>query len=317
MKSRVLKISLLLLIAVLAGAIYFLFALTRNVEILAPDRPILASVDRSRDPAPTLFAGVRVFNGTDDVLSEPIDVLVTEGRIAAIGDPGTIAEPPGADRIDGTGKTLLPGLIDSHIHLGMNERPPWSAKLPDPRADAAALLYAGVTTVIEAAKNEYWDRIVSGEWSGPRVFRATTMITAKGGHPTALFREILPTPLDTILLSRSLREASGPEEGRRAAHEEIQAKPLDFVKVIYDSVPPGAPRLDEETLRAIIDEARSKNQPVFAHVGSPEDAVAAAEAGASLLMHTPRTAVFSDEQVERIKEKGIPVVTTMRVLGVF
>ncbi len=119
-----------------------LFACQTARPILATQRPEAA---RS---APTLFEGVRLFDGNADELSAPADLLVDEGRIAAIAPQGQLADPRalGARRVSGRGRTLLPGLIDCHVHLGGGDgAAPWDSKFPNTDAQAAALVYSGVT----------------------------------------------------------------------------------------------------------------------------------------------------------------------------
>src|SRR5260221_9672780 len=90
-------------------------------------RPMLvAPRGQAGAPGAVLFEEVRIFDGDSDALSAPIDVLVKDGRIAAIAPHGEIREA--AARVDGRGKTLLPGLIDCHVHLGGGDgTPPWTA----------------------------------------------------------------------------------------------------------------------------------------------------------------------------------------------
>src|SRR4051794_15380871 len=92
----------------------------------------------------TVFEHVRVFDGK--ALTEPQDVVVVDGRIAS--GPA----PARAVHVDGSGKTLLPGLIDCHVHLGGGDgTPPWASKVPNTDAQSAALVYSGVTTILAAA----------------------------------------------------------------------------------------------------------------------------------------------------------------------
>lgn len=128
-------------------------------------RPLLVVQNRDAVPAhATLITQVRVFTGLSDSLSEPLDVLLAEGRIFALGAPGTLVVPANVDAVDGTGKTLLPGLIDCHVHLGGGDgTPPWDSQRPNVDAQAAALLYSGVTTILSAGRDtdprEYQERL--------------------------------------------------------------------------------------------------------------------------------------------------------------
>ena len=114
-------------------------------------RPMLVAPRGDTVARATLFESVRIFDGSDALTPES-DVLIENGRIAAIAPHGTIAAPAGAEHIDGRGKTLLPGLIDCHVHLGGGDGdPPWAAKRPNLDAQSAALVYSGVTTILAAA----------------------------------------------------------------------------------------------------------------------------------------------------------------------
>jgi len=73
-------------------------------------------VSRPAPPAELLVAGARVLDPRAGV-DAPLDVLVRGGRIAELAPPGTLAAPPGAERIDGAGRHLLPGFVDPHVHL--------------------------------------------------------------------------------------------------------------------------------------------------------------------------------------------------------
>src|SRR5258708_274798 len=92
---------------------------------------------------------VRVFDAPQARLLDGLhDVVVREGRIAAITPAGGSGDA--APAIDGHGGTLLPGLVDVHTHTGSTPGPPWKVGgLPDVGANLAALLYAGVPTVLD------------------------------------------------------------------------------------------------------------------------------------------------------------------------
>lgn len=264
--------------------------------------------------APDCIARVRVFDGLADALTAPMDVRLANGRIESI--------QPAAQRLptqclDGTGKTLLPGLIDSHTHVGLTSGlPPWDARLPDRYRHLEMFLHAGVTTVLVAAGSDMMaalsDEVRRGEVLGPTMFRASRMITAKQGHPVALYEASVPWPLTSILIGRDLAQVSTPDEVPAVVEAQRAMRP-DFLKVVYDDLPAGGPHLDPQTLKKIIAEGARLGVRVVVHVGSPREAVEAAEAGASLLMHIPWEEVLSDEDVARIAATKVPMVTTRRI----
>jgi imidazolonepropionase-like amidohydrolase len=150
---------------------------------------VLASGQAVADPAyahegSSLVSNVRVIDGLGNDPIESQDILIVDGKIAAIGDTGSLEAPDGALNIDGSGLTAMPGLIDMHVHL----KGGWAnATLPaekyqptyDDKAIQRALsgyLYAGVTTVLEVGAEDHdWsvatrDRINSGDLFGPRAY---------------------------------------------------------------------------------------------------------------------------------------------------
>lgn len=129
------------------------------------------SLPRDRAAGSVAFAGARLLTMEDDQVIERGDIVITNGRIAAVGRSGTVSIPAGARRIDARGKTIMPGLVDLHIH---NHRSP-AGILPQRDYEMAAVLAYGVTTTLD---NSTWSQNVFpqaelvevGEMVGPRVY---------------------------------------------------------------------------------------------------------------------------------------------------
>ena len=129
----------------------------------------------------SLVSGVRLIDGLGNAPVENQDILIVDGKIAAIGPAGSIDAPADAMKIDGAGMTAMPGLIDMHIHLqggwtggnAMTEKYPKSKSDVDVQQTLSAFLYSGVTTVLDVGNPTVWaatqrDRINGGELMGPR-----------------------------------------------------------------------------------------------------------------------------------------------------
>ena len=140
-------------------------------------------VPRFAHDGPSLISDVRVIDGLGNDPVEDQDILIVDGKIAEIGPGGSLRGPAGALRIDGSGLTAMPGLIDMHIHLkggwtGGNALPDkYTAGRTDPELQKtlSAFLYSGVTTVLDVGNPTVWaatqrDRIARGELFGPRFF---------------------------------------------------------------------------------------------------------------------------------------------------
>lgn len=248
----------------------------------------------------TLIEQVRVFDG--ERLSEPRDVLLLDGRIAS----GTA--PAGVEHVDGRGKTLLPGLIDCHVHLGGGDgMPPWAAKRPNVEAQAAALLYSGVTTILAAAH----DADVDGLRVAPRIVKSSRIFTAPGGHPVPMYEAFVPWPVSWFVLRARVAQVESEKEVEQEIEKETD---VAFVKIVYDDIPPGGPRLSKELLAKVIASAHAHGKRASVHVGSPQEAIDAVEAGADLLMHVPADAPLTDAQAEKLLK--VPLVTTSRIYAV-
>jgi imidazolonepropionase-like amidohydrolase len=282
-------------------------------------RPMLVAPRGNAPLAPVLFEDVQLFDGRKAAAHS--DVLIDGGRIVAAGPHGTLPASPRATRIDGRGKTLLPGLIDCHVHLGGGDgKPPWTAGRPNPDAQSAALLYAGVTTILAAAHDadtaDLQARIASGALAGPRIIASSRIFTAPGGHPVPFLKALLPWPISSMVMGSHIAEVGSEEEARRAVDEELADGGPPFVKIIYDDIPPGSPRLSRAVLQALISEVRLKGRRASVHVGSPAEALDAVAAGAALLMHVPGDEPLTAEQARALAHSGVPLVSTVRIYAV-
>jgi imidazolonepropionase-like amidohydrolase len=233
-------------------------------------------------------------------------VIVTDGRISAVGTQGSLAIPAGAKRIDLGGKTLLPGLIDMHVHLtslaevgGYNgfkyTDSLWSAVSV---GNARKTIEAGFTTVRNVGADQFQDvglkEAVDGGWAvGPRIVPATYAIGATGGHCDS---NALPPQYDR-------QEASvinSPDEARakvRWLHkygaEVIKICATGGVFSLGDSV--GGQQLTFEEMKAIADEAHMLHLKVAAHAHGDEGIRTAILAGIDTIEHC---SLASDETIK-------------------
>ncbi len=274
--------------------------------------PELASVSAVSAPENTLFRNVSLFDGV--TMRAHQDVLVTGREVVAVSDTGELETSPDTMEVAGAGLTLLPGLIDSHTHLvsAGEKHPP----APDPMAIGEAFLYAGVTTILVTAG---FDEVVSfrnqlreGVELGPTVLWGGPGLSAPGGHPIPLLRVMLPWPLSWVV-TRGVPTAADGKEARERVEEIIVEYEPDFVKIIYDDLPPGSPHLSRDALRAAVTAAKANGVRPIVHTTTPEDTIEAVDAGAALLVHVPQRGVLSDDDVQRLVAAGVPFVTTVRL----
>jgi len=275
---------------------------------------LVASVKPTAQPTGYLFSNVNVFDGEQGV--GPRDVLVRKDRIEAVAPAGTLTAQD-VIRIDGTGKTLLPGLIDSHAHLETHGEAIWNLGLPDMKAISAAYLYAGVTSalVLQGGEDQFevQEDSTKGKYLAPRLVLTGPRLTAPGGFPINLIRALLPWPVSRFATT-NIRTASTVEEAREVVDDIAKEFSPPLFKLTSDALPPGTPKLSGEVLVAAIQRVKERKMRSVAHIGAPEDIMFAAEAGLDLFAHPPTGGLLTDAQIARLKELRIPFVTTLRFL---
>jgi imidazolonepropionase-like amidohydrolase len=225
-------------------------------------------------PRLTAVRAAWLFDGTGSALIADPTVILDGGRILAVGAAGSV--PAGARVLDLPGTTLLPGLVDTHVHLAFDSTADPVGALAG-RDDAAALeamaaaaraaLIGGVTTVRDLGDRGYLSLSLRGRPDLPTIIAAGPPITTPTGHCHYLGGGVPPDP-DSV----------------RAAVNEHAERGCDVVKIMASggSLTPGSkPEIAQFGLPALVaavDEAHRLGLPITAHAhGTPaiEDAVAA------------------------------------------
>jgi len=236
---------------------------------------------------------VRLFDGERVV--EQATVVVRAGRIVEAG-PG-VAVPPGLEVVDGRGRTLLPGLIDAHVHT-------WGNAL-------AETLNFGVTTVLDMfsdpgpARELRRSRASFAPRAHADLFSAGWLATAPRGHGTQFG---LPVPT-----------LSTPDEAAVWVDARL-AEGSDYIKIVYeprDANGLGAPfpSLDGATLAALVAATQARGRLAVVHVSRLFAAHEALEAGADGLVHVHADRVADDALVQLARERGAFVTPTLAVIA--
>jgi imidazolonepropionase-like amidohydrolase len=245
---------------------------------------------------------------------ENVVVRIEKGLIASVG-PRKAGEAVTHDLGD---VTLLPGLIDCHTHLvGSEEETPYgSLRETSARAAIEGVAHArrtlegGFTTVRDLGSRDFADvalrdAIAAGRVPGPRMFVATTSLSATGGHGD---RNDLPFD---ILVRRYSAIADGPDEIRRKVRENIKYG-ADWIKVLATGgvgsagTDPRNADYTEEELRAAVEAAAAKGRDVAAHAHGTEGIIRAARAGVRSVEHA---SMIDDQALAVLKEKGTFIVS--------
>ncbi|KML44396.1 metal-dependent hydrolase family protein [Cytobacillus firmus] len=259
-----------------------------------------------------ILKGGSIIDGLNDDVLENSYIKVEDGRITEVkeGEPG---DAEGFEIIDCTGKYILPGLIDCHVHLVWNGSADPQSLIKNEENDRIALeaykhaldtLKLGVTTVRDLGAP---DRTVlhvrnvidSGLLSGPTIIAAGAPICMTGGHVYYLGYE-----------------SDGPDEVRKNTRRVLK-EGADLVKVmatggIYTKgEEPGSVQLTLEELSAAKEEALKKNKKVSAHADGIEGIMNCLEVGIDTIEH----GIYADRQaLEIMKNQGTFLVPTMAVM---
>jgi imidazolonepropionase-like amidohydrolase len=222
-------------------------------------------------------------------------IVVTDGRIVSVGRAGD-AVPAGAERVDLPGVTLLPGLIDTHVHLTSSPKYGGYTSLEFSDAFWTAIatrhardtLMAGFTTVRNVGSEFYGDvglreAIDQGFVEGPRVITVTYSIGATGGHCDSTF---FPPSMD----EKSPYAADGPEAVRaavrRAKKYGAQAIKICATGGVFSRGPSvGAQQMRLDEIRAVVEEAHMAGLKVAAHAHGADGIRAAVEGGVDTVEH--------------------------------
>jgi imidazolonepropionase-like amidohydrolase/ABC-type multidrug transport system permease subunit len=269
-----------------------------------------------------LFRNARIFVGNGQVI-ETGSVLVRNGHIEQVfAGSAPDAKSLKAEEIEAAGKTLLPGLIDVHIHIGspggFSEKQTYNSPPAMSRA-LAAYLFSGVTAVKSVGDSldlvlKQRALVASGEWSGAELFLVGPMFTIEGGHGTEYFKG-LPEQIRKQAYQQTLRVPKTPEEARRQV-DELKGKGVDGIKAILEAGWPGMlfERMDLSVLRAIAAESHKQKLPIVVHTGDSHDVADALEAGVDGIEHGSARDVIPAEVLAELKQSGTAYDPTLSVM---
>ena len=284
--------------------------------------PLLAAQPPS-DPVDLLITRARVIDGTGAV-HEGATLAITGGRIASI-HPGP-TQLRAALTIDAKGKTVLPGLINAHVHLRppgvVNEQTLTDYLAHGLTADLEDYLSHGVTTIKSAGDPaalliQTRNRLEQGEIQGPRLFLTGPPLTGVDRHPAAtLFKD------NPWLRTRHVIELTSEQEARNAVGQ-LAALDVDAIKLVYqgsndEAEPymfrPGVPlpKMSRLVMHAVIDESHRHQLLVTAHTNDLGDALAALEAGCDGLEHgVSRSRLRGMELGPQLRQRQASYVPTL------
>lgn len=270
------------------------------------------------------ISSARVFVGDGKIL-ERADVYVRNGKIVGVREDGEAPTTDGVSYTDvpADGKTVLPGLVDVHTHLG-------ASGLVTGGADAnlgaehalRAYLYSGVTAVKSVGDQtdallKLKRRQADASFLGAELFMTGPLFTAPGGHGTE-YGEFLPPQLRDDFQKQMSAAYNDPAEASRRV-DELAAAGVDGIKAVLESG--GANRLfermDLNVLRAVVERARVHHLPVVVHTGTVQDIRDAVALDVAGIEHGEFRNDIPDDLVAEMKAKGVRYDPTLTVIDSF
>jgi imidazolonepropionase-like amidohydrolase len=259
----------------------------------------------SQQKTPLVITGATLIDGRGGTPLPDAVVIIEGERITSVAQRGTIKLKSGAKIVDATGKYLLPGLIDTHVHLedvglsDLGELPAaWDS--PDKAKELIMInvrldLLGGITTVRDLGSTELVlrmrDEINAGKVIGPRIIAAGMQLVKK-------------TPGATI--AKMFLDYDGPEDARAKVRQLASAR-VDLVKIrlTHQRVVPSL-----EEVRAIVDEAHRLGLRATVHTDVPADDLVrlAVDAGADGIEHNAPLRVKDGALLREIARKGMTLM---------
>ncbi len=273
-----------------------------------------------------LIQNARIFVGNGKVI-ESGAVLVRNGKIDHVYEGNSPdAKSLNAEAIDAAGKTVLPGLIDMHVHLGATGGFPedWTKFDPAKAAEHAleAYLYCGATAVRSVGDRlDYMLKLRAkfgtGEKLGTDLFFCGPLFTAEGGHGTE-YAKYMPEAMRASFNAQFVRTPKTTEEARKEV-DELAAQHVDTIKGVLEAGVPGYSfnRMDVNILRAVVEEAHERKLPVAIHTGSSKDVLDAIALGTDSVEHGSFIDEIPDAAMTEMKAKGIAYDPTLSVVEGF
>jgi len=256
---------------------------------------------------------VRLIDGTG-VHHDNATLLVRGTKISAVGPSNEVRIPKGAVRIDGRGLSIIPGLIDCHVHLCLGGEPDVVATLESEHPSytllksarhAKATIDAGFTTVRDVGSRDHSiftlkQAIESGVMPGPRIVGAGLAICMIGGHARFIGQEV-----------------EGTEQVRKVVAEQVAAgagviKVIASGGVLTPGTSPDEAQMTMEELAAAVDAAQQAGKRVAAHAHGAAGMKNAIHAGVRSIEHAT---LLDDESGALMKRYGVYMVPTLSALA--
>jgi len=262
----------------------------------------------------TVLTHVTLIDGSGRAPVSNATIVIEGGTIRDAGSASRVKTPEGATVVDLSGKTVIPGIINLHGHVGMVKGLVQDAKnYTRENVEANLHTYAtyGVTTTTSMGTDldlilEVRDEQRRGILNGARVYTALQGFTTVGGYPT-----------QAPGVKGVAQEVATPAQARAWVNR-LADKGADFIKMWVDDHHDKMEKLTSPVYRAIIDQAHKRKLKAFAHLYELADAKSLVDAGLDVMAHSIRDHEVDADIISKLKKHNTTAVATLsRELSTF
>ncbi len=275
-----------------------------------------------------LLKNFRLFDGETNRLLEGMTVLVEKGMIQGVERESDVSDLKGYKVVDLKGNTLLPGLIDSHVHITVPFMYSVNVDTLRQMERQIALNFRncvmnGVTTVRDVGGfpgkiNKFRELCDSGRIPGPRVISSLSPIGARRGKVLGAPEQApyFTNPVIKWMIGGNYAERPQNVEEIREACREMIALGAQWLKTLYQEeahspVPRRLPNHTDEGYRAIVEIGRSHGLKCALHEPEVSGFIKGVRWGFDTLEHMPNDAMIPEREIERFMKKGMAMMPTM------
>jgi imidazolonepropionase-like amidohydrolase len=275
---------------------------------------LLAGLAEAQSRA-VVYEGARLIPGDGSAVVENSAMVVENGRITAVGPKTSVKVPAAAVHVDLTGKTVIPGLVNAHVHIGYEGYTTWraenytAANVLDHLQRAAfygtaATLSVGTSPLEQAIQFEADQK--AGKFPPASRFLFIPGYAPPNGGPDEVLR-VATSKLHVI------NEVSTPVEARESV-DKMAARGIKALKMWVDDRRGTYPKLSPDVVTAITDEAHKHGMIVYAHATTVPDQKEVLRAGVDVVVHVVQGEKIDDELAALIRQKK-PYWATVITLG--
>lgn len=262
--------------------------------VMAAGVAMAAASGTAQTPGATAFDGARVIVGDGSAPIENATVVVANGRISGVGPAGKVQVPAGATRVNVGGKTIMPAIVDTHVHLSTTR----DALIKDLRDRAYFGISAALSLGLDPAGEPFAVR------ANPPAGAARYFLAGRGITMPEQGRTDVPYWVTT------------DAQARKAVQEQAALK-VDFIKIWVDDRDGKYQKMPPAIYTAVIDEAHKAKLRVAAHIYNLADAKGLLKAGIDAFAHGIRDVDADDEVIALVKaRRNVVLIPNMPDRGV-